>query len=140
MPPPCCRIEEKTGPRRDLHFAHFFALAKRAEPYLTGPEQEQWMTRLQVEHDNLRAALAWSLTDGPVVHGSAGTGHGGCAALVDARLPGGRPFVVDQVARRNASRSGDAIARARPESCSRDGLGYRAISPQRANCTRSPLP
>jgi predicted ATPase/class 3 adenylate cyclase len=50
--------EAATWQRR--HFDCFLALAQRAEPALSGPEQQAWLERLEREHDNLRAALQWS--------------------------------------------------------------------------------
>ena len=39
-------------------------MAGEAEPTLAGgPQQAQWLQRLEEEHDNLRAALAFSLSD-----------------------------------------------------------------------------
>ena len=48
---------------RERHLACFLALAQEAEPHLTGQEQQSWLDRLDAEHDNLRAALDWSLND-----------------------------------------------------------------------------
>jgi non-specific serine/threonine protein kinase len=45
---------------RERHLDWCLALAEATEPQLTGPEQAIWLRRLQVEHDNLRAALVWA--------------------------------------------------------------------------------
>ncbi|MFB9435873.1 AfsR/SARP family transcriptional regulator [Streptomyces showdoensis] len=42
---------------RDRHLRHYLALAERAEPQLRGPGQRTWLTRLDAEAGNLRAAL-----------------------------------------------------------------------------------
>ncbi|MBI1742495.1 tetratricopeptide repeat protein [Candidatus Acetothermia bacterium] len=47
---------------RDHHRDWFLALAECADPELKGPNQSVWAERLEVEHNNLRAALEWSLT------------------------------------------------------------------------------
>ena len=47
---------------RDRHFRFFSAMAAEAAPKVIGPEQIAWLQRLELEHDNLRAALEWSFT------------------------------------------------------------------------------
>ena len=46
---------------RDRHADALLALAERAESCLRGPENEMWLGRLEMEHDNLRSALEWLL-------------------------------------------------------------------------------
>ena len=43
------------------HLACFLKLAETASEQLDGPEQAQWLERLEAEYGNLRGALAWSL-------------------------------------------------------------------------------
>ena len=53
-----------SGEDAATHQAHMMAfrdLVETAEPQLVGPEQEVWMDRLDVELDNVRAALAWAV-------------------------------------------------------------------------------
>ena len=54
-----------SGESADLRRRHaeFFArLAKTAQPHFRGPGRE-WLDRVEVDHDNFRAALAWSLDE-----------------------------------------------------------------------------
>jgi predicted ATPase/DNA-binding XRE family transcriptional regulator len=46
------------------HAAFFLGLLREAEPGLRGPDQAGWLSRLEREHDNLRAALRWTLDSG----------------------------------------------------------------------------
>ncbi|GGO31995.1 ATP-binding protein [Deinococcus humi] len=56
------RVEE--AETRSLHAAQYRALATEAAPQLHGPEQAAWLSRLDTEHDNLRAALVWTAERG----------------------------------------------------------------------------
>jgi predicted ATPase/class 3 adenylate cyclase len=49
---------------RRLHAEYFLALAEEAEPAVEGEQQPAWLDRLEEEHDNIRAALSWSLGQG----------------------------------------------------------------------------
>ncbi len=46
---------------RRRHLEHFLAFAEEAEPELAARDQITWFARLEDEHDNLRAALAFAL-------------------------------------------------------------------------------
>jgi predicted ATPase len=60
------RLEESGESRevRQWHANFFAALAGAAESELGGPQQAQWLARLEEEHDNLRSALAWTQASG----------------------------------------------------------------------------
>jgi len=58
---------EKSGDAVAMKCAHagyFLSLAEQAEPRLWGPEDAVWLDRLGQEHDNMRAALSWSVEHG----------------------------------------------------------------------------
>ncbi len=58
---------EQSGESEEVRQRHaylFLALAEEAEPELRGPQQKTWLERLEVEHDNMRAALSWALERG----------------------------------------------------------------------------
>ena len=42
------------------HRDWYLELAERGDARLRGPEEDTWLTRLEAEHDNLRAATEWS--------------------------------------------------------------------------------
>lgn len=46
---------------RRRHAMVFVALAELAQPHLLGAHQTTWLDRLEREHDNLRAAVAWAI-------------------------------------------------------------------------------
>ncbi len=46
---------------RRRHADYFLALGEASEPHLQGAESAEWLNRLEEEHDNLRAALAYLL-------------------------------------------------------------------------------
>ena len=52
----------EADPARRRHLDYFLGLAERAMPALDGLEQSSWLDRLEREHDNLRAALAYAHT------------------------------------------------------------------------------
>jgi DNA-binding CsgD family transcriptional regulator/tetratricopeptide (TPR) repeat protein len=56
---------------RAAHASYFLAFVERADPELWGPQQVAWMDRLEADHDNLRAALQWSLNEPDAGSGAA---------------------------------------------------------------------
>ena len=56
---------DEEGVVRQRHAEYFLAVAKEAEPELLTGTSLQWLSRLEGEHDNLRAALRWFLDHDP---------------------------------------------------------------------------
>ncbi len=99
-------------PLRARHAAHYLALAEEAAPHLAGAGRDAWLDRLEAEHDNLRAALAWASAqaDGAV-----------SVQLVNALgwfwyfrgyLSEGRGWLDDVLARVPVGRAGGTVERA----------------------------
>jgi predicted ATPase len=49
---------------RDAHAAVYLAIARDAAPRLRSKEQVEWLELLELEHDNIRAALRWLARSG----------------------------------------------------------------------------
>jgi len=71
---------------RRQHAEHYAAFAEQALDRLQGRSHWGWLDRLELEHDNLREALSWSLSEpaqGPDANGRVATG----LRLVQALAP-----------------------------------------------------
>ncbi|HEU4464043.1 MAG TPA: tetratricopeptide repeat protein [Gemmatimonadota bacterium] len=51
---------------RSRQLDYFLDLAMRAEPMLTGPDQAEWLDRLERDHENIGPVLDWALEAGEV--------------------------------------------------------------------------
>jgi tetratricopeptide (TPR) repeat protein len=54
---------------QDRHLNYYLRVAEEAEPYLFRAGQQDWKNRLELDHDNLRVALAWSLESNQIEAG-----------------------------------------------------------------------
>jgi non-specific serine/threonine protein kinase len=65
------KLQESDNARwsHDRHLAYFLMYAEKVEPYLFGARQQDWKNRLELDHDNLRVALAWSLESNQIEAG-----------------------------------------------------------------------
>jgi predicted ATPase/class 3 adenylate cyclase len=55
---------EESGEAEEVkrrHAEYFLTLAEEANAKLRGPDQLEWLRRLETDHDNMRTALAWAL-------------------------------------------------------------------------------
>jgi predicted ATPase len=93
--------EAKETRRRHAEFVR--DLAERAEPMLLGTaERRTWNAQLERDHDNVRAALAWSMSaDGVLAVGVALAGALGWFWLVSGRLQEAESWFAGLLARRD---------------------------------------
>ncbi len=105
---------------RQAHAAYYLRLSEDAELELGGPQQTVWLERLEQEHDNLRAALQWSLVQAEE-EGASEDGHSREIALrlggalrvfwvVHGHISEGRHFLERALA---ASEGSEASVRAK---------------------------
>jgi len=105
------------------HAEHYLALAEEAEPDLYGPRAASRAEELETEHDNLRAALSWSLAGG-----HAGSGLRTANALwwfwhLRGHYTEGRRWLKESLARaREAGVAGSASAAERAMALGRAGF------------------
>src|SRR5207244_9608718 len=56
----------QSGERDEMRRRHalgYLALAEEARPHLQEKDQKRWLDLLERDHDNLRAAIEWSITE-----------------------------------------------------------------------------
>ena len=63
------RESGEEGCIQDRHLKFFMVWAEEVEPKLRGPKQITWWDRMEMEHNNIRSALEWSLSGGDVQSG-----------------------------------------------------------------------
>ncbi len=100
---------------RRRHAEYFLALAEEAEPSLLGPSPREWIDRLELEFDNLRAAIDWFEASGEsqLVLRLGGALWGLWSSVVDCR---GQASIGVRTSRRLA-----------PQRRSREGLECRRL-------------
>ncbi len=52
-------LDPDSVPLRRRHVEHYLALAREAQPFARGPREQEWLDRLVLELDNIRAALRY---------------------------------------------------------------------------------
>lgn len=77
------------------HLAYFLQFARNAEPQLIGPDQAEWLNRLEREHDNFRSALRWCIESGKGEEAAQMAGALGMFWFKHSHYSEGRRFIAD---------------------------------------------
>lgn len=57
----CLMLNQEEEAIRQAHFNYYLTMVEKAGSHLNGVDQRRWLDLLEKEHNNLRAALQWSL-------------------------------------------------------------------------------
>jgi predicted ATPase/DNA-binding XRE family transcriptional regulator len=101
---------EKRGEADDMsqmHAEYYLALAGAAEPHLMGAEAEEWLERLESDHNNFRAALRWALDEGEHEIALGIAGALGRFWSLYGYLSEGRRWLDEVMSRRSAAATAD---------------------------------
>src|SRR2546421_1295279 len=60
----CLRVQGEITHAQRAHAMYYLAFVEKAEPYLKGAQQVEWLALLERELENLRAALQWLIENG----------------------------------------------------------------------------
>jgi predicted ATPase len=96
---------------RERHARYFLELAEEAETHLASAVEPVWLDRLEVEHDNLRAALSWLLKHGPIHDAHRLAGAMWLFWYYRGRLTEGRRW-LEEILRRDDGGDSPALAKA----------------------------
>ena len=96
----------------DRHADAFCSLATTAAPNLFGADQKMWLDRLELDHDNFRAALDWCVTQGDADRAMGLAGSFWRFWQMRGHLHEGRARLTSILALPGSDRNRDARARA----------------------------
>ena len=96
---------------RRAHAAWYLDLAEQAAPALAGPDVVTWLARLDAEHDNLRAALRWTLDQGDGTGALRLAGALGRYWAHRGHLSEGRQWCAEALAMPGGTGAGTALVR-----------------------------
>src|SRR4029450_8799462 len=60
------RMSSESDAVQNAHAANFLRLLQSAEPHFMSAARRLWLTRLEPDHDNIRAALRWATEIGDI--------------------------------------------------------------------------